>query len=340
MRNQIYLSLTAIALLATGCSSSGSTGTDNATAVSPSASGSTKTFKVALLTPSPVSDAGWSAMAYDGLMAIKQDMGADVKQEEASGEQNIKDAMRSYAQKGYNLVFGHGYEYNAPEIEVAKDFPNTVFVSSSGDKTAKNAGAFRFELEQGFYLAGVVAAKMDKTNVLAMIGGDNVPSIQSTFDAFKAGAVATKPGIQVKQIYTGDGTDSAKAKEATLTAIAQGADFVIHQANAAAEGVFEACKEKNVYAFGANADQNSNPSGIVLGSAVIVARPAFVSLAKEVQSGKYVGSVQKYGMKEGAINFVFNPKLLDRVPADVKNLEADTASKIKSGALKVPEATF
>ncbi|MEA2552626.1 MAG: basic rane protein, partial [Fimbriimonadaceae bacterium] len=44
-------------------------------------------FKVALLTPGPVSDAGWSAMAYDGLQQIKKDLGADVNNQEAKGTQ-------------------------------------------------------------------------------------------------------------------------------------------------------------------------------------------------------------------------------------------------------------
>ncbi len=279
-------------------------------------------------------------MAYEGLQAIKDQTGAEVSNEEAAGETKIKDAMRTYAQKGYNLIFGHGYEYNAPEVALAGDFPNAVFVSSSGDKTAKNAGAFRFELEQGFYLAGLMAGKMDKTGKVAVIGGDKVPSIQSTFDAFKAGVAAANPKIEVIQVYTGNGTDVAAAKAATQNAIGRGADFVIHQANAAAQGVFEACREKGVFAFGANADQNSNSSGIVMGSAVIVAKPAFLELAKEVQNGTYVGRVQKFGMKDGAIDFVLNPALQAKVPADIQKLLEDTKAKIKSGEVKVPEATF
>ena len=34
-------------------------------------------FKVALLTPGPVSDAGWNAAAYHGLELIKAKLGAD-----------------------------------------------------------------------------------------------------------------------------------------------------------------------------------------------------------------------------------------------------------------------
>jgi basic membrane lipoprotein Med (substrate-binding protein (PBP1-ABC) superfamily) len=328
-----------VLLFAAGCTGGSSGSTDNTAKPSPSSVAPQGTFKVALLTPGPVSDAGWSALAYDGLQAIKQDMRAEVNNEVASGTQ-IKDGLRSYAQQGYNLVFGHGYEYNDPSIDVAKDFPNTVFVSSSGGKTAKNVGAFRFYLEQGFYLAGAMAAEMSKSGKVAMIGGDNVPSIVSTFKGFEAGAKAVNPKIQVIQTFTGDGQDVAKAKSATLAAIGQGADFVIHQANAAAEGVFQACKEKNVYAFGANADQNDDPSGMVIASAVIVAKPAFLAVAKDVKSGAFKGGVLLKGMDIGAIDFILNPKLADKVPQKVKDDIARKMADIKSGKLVVPKDNF
>jgi len=297
------------------------------------------TLKVALLTPNAVSDAGWSAMAYDGLQAIKTDLTAEVNNQEAQGAQ-IRDAMRSYAQQGYHLIIGHGYEYNAPGVEVAKDFPNTVFVSSSGGEIAPNAGAIRFKLEEGFYLAGMVAGKMTKTGVVAMIGGPKVPSIESTFKAFKAGAEAARPGIRVIETFTGKNEDVAAAQQATIAAIDEKADFVIHQANQGAQGVFNACKERNVFAFGANFDQNSNPSGKVIASALIVAKPVFLSIAEAVKKGTFSGSVKEYGMSEGAIAFVWNPALKSQVTAETVAAVDDAVVKILSGDLIVPMDKF
>lgn len=330
----------AVAFSLIGCS--GGTGPSAESAEKPAETSSSRkpvegTLKVALLTPGPVSDSGWSAMAYDGLTAIKEEMGAEVNNQEAGGTQ-IKDAMRSYAQNGYHLVFGHGFEYNEPAIEVAKDFPDTAFVSSSGGMTATNVGAFRFYLEQGFYLAGMLAGKMTKTGVVAMVGGPDVPSIRSTFKAFKAGAEAARPDIKVEEVFTGEDKDIAKAKQATLSVIAKGADFVIHQANAAAQGVFDACKEKGVLAFGANLDQNDNPSGAVLASAIIVAKPAFVELARRVKDGTFKGEIALMGMDSGAIDFVINPKFA--IPADIAKLIGDTKAKILSGELVVPKDEF
>ncbi|RYG44458.1 BMP family ABC transporter substrate-binding protein, partial [bacterium] len=321
-----------------GCSSTPESNSGVAAPGAPKAGASD--FKVALITPGPVSDAGWSALAFDGLKGIETELGAQVENKVATGPQ-AKDDMRSYAQNGYKLVFGHGFEYNEPGVEVAKDFPETVFISSSGGKTAANAGAFRFYLEQGCYLAGMVAGKMSKTGKVGSVAVLDIPSINSTLAAFEAGAKAARPDIQiVKTVYFGGEGDIAGAKRATESVLAQGADFVIHQANAGAQGVFDACKEKGAWAFGTNSDQNDNPSGIVLGSATIIAKPAFLNLAKAVKEGTYKGAVTLAGMDQEAIDFVFNPKLSDKVPAEVTKLIDEAKGKIKSGELVVPKAEF
>ena len=304
---------------------------------SPEAKGSKGEFKVALLTPGPVNDAGWSAMAYQGLQKVKTELGATVDNQEATGPK-IKDAMRSYAQKGYSLVFGHGFEYNAPAVEVAKDFPNTVFVTSSGGGYAKNVGAIRFNLEQAFYLCGAYAALTSKTGTVGMVGGPDVPSIRSTFKAFRAGAVAAKPGTKVLETFTGKDNDVAAAKLAAEAQISQGADRLIHQANAAAQGVFDACKERNVYAFGANLDQNGNASGTILASAAIDAQPAFLQLAKKVKDGSFDGSVVLMTMEDGAIAFVPNPKL-NLFPEALAKVEG-MKNEILAGKIVVPKDKF
>jgi basic membrane protein A len=333
-----------ISILAAGC-----TGGKQEQTISTDSPGKAQgeEFKVALLTPGPVSDSGWSAMAYEGLQAIKNEMGAEVSNQEAKSTAEIRDALRSYAQKDYNLVFGHGFEYNAPALEIGKDFPKTFFVTSSGSNKPEdgseappNVAAFRFYLEQGFYLAGMLAAGMSKTGTVAMIGGPDVPSIRSTFKGFRAGAMAMNPKIKVIETFTGSGEDVAKAKQATLAAISEGADFVIHQANAAAQGVFDACKEKGVHAIGANLNQNDNPSGAVIASAIINAQPAFLALAKEVKAGTFKGGVLLRGMESGAIDFVINPAHQSMIPEALLRKLEETKADIKAGKLVVPKDDF
>lgn len=278
-------------------------------------------------------------MAYDGLVAIQKTMGATVDNQETKTTQ-IRDAMRSYAQKHYDLVFGHGFEYNQPAVDVAKDFPDTVFVTSSGGGTAKNVGAFRFYLEQGFYLCGMMGALMSKTGRIGSVAVGGIPSINSTLDAYEAGAKAANPHIVVKKVFFQNEGDVAAAKQGTEQLAAQGVDFVIHQANAAAQGVFDAAKEKGIYAFGANLNQNDNSSGAVIASAYIDAVPAFLDLAKQVKDRTFVGKIYLMGMDKGAIKFAVNPDLKSKVPADVQAKLDKAEGEIVSGKLVVPKAEF
>lgn len=324
------------AFVVLGCTGGQTAAKDGTT--EPTASKSEK-FKVALITPGPVSDAGWNAMAYEGLQSMAKALGAEVVASEAQGPK-IRDAMRTYAQDGYKLVIGHGYEYNEPGAEIAKLFPNTVFISSSGGLTAKNAGAFRFQLEDGFYMAGMFAAMQSKTGKLAMVGFSAIPSIASTFKAFEAGAKAANPKIVVRTIPIDLSADSIAVRQATLAVLNDGADFVIHQANNLAQTVFDACKEKGAFALGANANQNSNTSGAVVASAVIVANPAFLEVGKAVKAGTYEGGITTIGMAQKAIDFVIRPDVEAKLDPAVKERLAKVREEITSNPALVPKDKF
>ena len=89
-------------------------------------------FRVALLTPGPISDGGWNASAYDGLQLIKKELGAEVSNVQTGTPSEFAQGFRDYAQQGYDLVFGHGFEFQDPALQVGAEFPRTAFVVSSG----------------------------------------------------------------------------------------------------------------------------------------------------------------------------------------------------------------
>ena len=85
----------------------------------------TSAFRVALLTPGPVSDAGWNAAAYEGLELIKTRLGADTALVQTKSPADFEDAFRDFASRGFDLIFAHGFEYTDSAIQLAQSFPNT-----------------------------------------------------------------------------------------------------------------------------------------------------------------------------------------------------------------------
>lgn len=297
----------------------------------------TSSFKAALLSPGPVSDAGWNASAYEGLLRIQKELGAEISQVEVKTPAEFEEGFRDYASKGFNIVFGHGFEFQDAAAAVSPDFPNTVFITSSGTTIRDNVAPMVFEIEQATYLMGIIAARLSKTGKAGCVGGIEIPSVQSGFRAFEAGAKSVNPNFVVVSSFIGNWEDLGAAKEATLALIDQKADFILQNADAAGLGVFQAVKERTgVFAFGTNKNQNDIAPEVVLASAVLDIPQAFVTIAQQVKDGVFKAQIERMGMKDGVVSLVINPQLAHVLSAELMKEIEDTRQDILSNELVVP----
>ncbi len=301
-------------------------------------------FKVAMLLPGEVSDSGWNQLAYEGLMAIEKELGAKINKVVSKTPTDQEEHFRFYASKGYDLIFGHGYEFQEPAKQVAPDFPETIFINSSGGEIAENLAPINFRVEQPAYLMGIIAGMMTKTNKIGVLGGDRIPSIRSTFLAFEKGAKSVNPDIVVLDAYTGNWDDSSTGKTLSKALINTGADFLFPNADAAGLGAYKAADEarkdgKTVYTFGVNRDK-SDISDTVLANAVITP-DAFVQIAKIVKDGKFEKQRYTYNMlTENAITFNYNPIMKDKIPTEVLEKVEEVKAKILAAEFEVPQDDF
>lgn len=293
-------------------------------------------FRVALLTPGPVSDAGWNAAAFDGLQLIKSEMGAETALVQTKSPADFEDAFRDFASRGFNLIFAHGFEYSDQAIEVARHFPNTYFVVSSGSQSSPNVASISFDVDQATFVEGVLAGCISKTGVVGAVGGIELPSIRLFFDGFKKGFLSVRPDGRVLVSYTGNFDDVGAAKEAALAQISQGADLLIHNADAAGLGVFVAAKQAHIYAFGVFTNQNNIAPDVVLASAVTSTPRAFLKIAREVKDKQFHTGMLVYGMRDGMVSVVFNPKLEAQVPASALERTRKTEQELATGQLVIP----
>src|SRR3979411_541646 len=84
------------------------------------------TFRVALLTPGPISDQSWNGGAYKGLMRIRDSLGATVSHIQTKTPAEFEEQFRQYGAQGYDLVFGHAFEFQDAAQRVGPDFPRAL----------------------------------------------------------------------------------------------------------------------------------------------------------------------------------------------------------------------
>ncbi|MBI3792214.1 MAG: BMP family protein [Gemmatimonadetes bacterium] len=301
-----------------------------------SAGGNAGTLRVALLTPGPISDQAWNGGAYAGLMRIKDSLGAQVSHVQTKSPQEFDENFRQYGVQGYDLVFGHGFEFQEAAARASKEFPRTIYVTTSGHTVGANLAGMDFAFEEGAYLAGMVAGSLTKTGILACIGGTELPPVKASFKAFELGVHAVNPKAQVLTGYIGNWDDVSAGKEQALAYIARGADVVFQNADAAGLGIIQAAREKKVYAVGANADQNAIAPETIIGSVVIDVPHALLSVAREVQEKRFTARVISLGLKEDVVRWTVNPALASRVsPALTKSVDSVTAL-LRAGTMRLP----
>lgn len=318
---------TLLALAIVGCSSS-----------SERSKTTTNEFKVALVTTGPVSDQGWNAGAYRGLLTIRDSLGAHTSNVQTQTPAEIDENFRQYGAQGYSLVFGHGFEYQDPALRVASSFPKTVFVITSGTKAAPNVASIVFAFSDGAYIAGIVAAAASHSGVIGAIGGTQLPPVSSAFKAFEAGARSVNPSIKVLVAYVGNWEDASAAKEQSLAQIARGADVIFQNADAAGLGVFQAARQaKSVRVIGSNSDQNAVAPEVTLGSVVIDLPHAMMMIAHDVKNGSFKGHVYRMGDADGVVRWVVNPKLSSEISSQTMVRLDSAKSLIDAGKLTVPE---
>ena len=303
----------------------------------PEAPAPKKAFRVGLLTPGSVNDNGWNAIAYEGLQRIQKELGAEISHQETKTPAEFDEGFKSYGAKGFDLAFGHGFEFQDAALKAGKQYPKTVFITTSGSAVAPNVSSMRFELEQATYLLGIIAARESKSGKAGLVGGIKLPSIDSTFIAFKAGAKSVNPNFEVKEIYTGNFDDVGAAKVATLSLINAGCDFIFHQANEAGRGVFQACQERKVRCFGSNKNQNDMAPDVIVASAVLDVPGAFVYIAKLVHDHKFTPHVYNLGQNEGIVSLVWNDKLKPSLKPDTVAEVERVQKDIRSGKVNVPK---
>jgi basic membrane protein A len=292
-----------------------------------------ESLKVAMVLPGNISDKSWNQAGYEGLMRVKTELGFDVAYSEKVAQPDQAEAMADYARRGYNVVIGHGGEFQEAAFHVARKYPDTLFVINNGTRTAKNVALVSIDLPQVGYLVGYIAGRMTKTGKVGYICAQKLKQYVDLGLSYEKGFKAARPDGSAFTAWTNDWDDIAKGKEAALNQINQGADVIFPTMDNATIGSLQAVKEKGVYAIGMYYDAISDWPDIILNSAIVDWTQAMVELFAPVKQGKKLAG-KKYLFD---LNY---PKVLNigtyhpNVPEDVKTEVAGLIEKIKSGQIK------
>jgi basic membrane lipoprotein Med (substrate-binding protein (PBP1-ABC) superfamily) len=298
------------------------------------------TFRVALLTPGSISDQSWNGGAYQGLLRIRDSLGAKISHIQTKTPAEYEENFRQYGNQGYDLVFGHGFEFQDAAKAVGPSYPKTQYVVTSGNTASGNVSGMVFGFAEPSYLAGMIAGAMTHSNRIGVIGGTELPPVRESFQAFEAGAHNVNPKAKVITGYIGNWDDVSAGKEQALAQLASGVDVIFQNADAAGLGIFQAVREaSHAYVFGTNSNQNDLAPDVTLGSVAIDLPHAFLIVARAVHDHKFTPGIITLGMRDQVVNLVLNPRLASHIPPATRRAVDSTRALMLAGKFSVPSVS-
>ena len=294
-------------------------------------------IKVAMVLPGPIADQGYNQRAYEGLLMIEEELGAEVAFSESTAVADFDAVYRDFADRGFDLIIGHGFEFGEVALRIGPDYPDIHFVAGGNpDVSAENVAGVTGANWEPAWALGVLAALMSETGKIGAIGGFDFPTIVAQMENYRLGAESVRPDIETTIVYIGSFDDVAKGKEAALAQASAGADVIFHIADAAGVGIIQAAEDQGVYAIGYSIDQNPIAPDTVISTLLYDSAIQYLREAEKEQAGEWTGEVRLYGIGSGVTDIADFHGL---VPDDVAEKVYEVRSAIESGELEVPYIT-
>ena len=255
-------------------------------------------------------DKSFNDSAFRGLEWAEAEFGIEHTELEPGVAADREVNLRNLATLGYDMIIGVGFLFTDAISAVADEFPDTKFAIVDGFIPDKpNVVSLLFKEHEGSFLVGMIAGmktKEDGKDTIGFVGGMDIPLIHKFEAGYRAGVAYVFPECKILSAYAGDTptafADPVKGKELALSQYDNGAYVIYHASGLTGAGVFEAAKERKLYAIGVDSNQNYlghiDETGEDFGLTSML-KQVDVSVyltIKSVVDGTYKGGIEVFGL--------------------------------------------
>ena len=333
----------AAVLVAAACTSQGSSQPGSTPSSSSSAGTSAKITKIAIAVPAKVSDYGWNQQGVNGARAVANASGAQLTVISDIGYNNTQSLLSQLARQHAQFIIAHASGYDTAAKQVALQYHVPIMTYDVPNELVPGlVSTITTSAQQGGYLAGVLAARMTKTNTVGIVISASDTNWFEMSGGFTAGVRSVNPKVKVLFAEIGSAAydDSAGGKRVAQTLMAAGADVVFGMGDDASFGYLQAISNASVghkvwYIGDIGNITPIDTKHVLLSSELWSFTGVFTQALADINNGTYGRHGYNLDLANGGISLLQTPY----IPANVWSEIQSAQQKIISGQLKVPVAT-
>ena len=238
--------------------------------------------------------------------------------------------LSQFAEQGCNQIVTTTNLHSDAVDKVAPKYPNVLFEAYEGFKTYPNLRIHRLRLFEGYYLAGILAAKLSKTGQAGWVAGYAAPPFPSQANAMLLGARSVNPNFKLSIVFLNSWGDPPREKQAASSLLATGADFLANSMSSPT--TIQTAEAAGAYSLGRTRQCSFGPK-FCAASVVVNWKQVYDDFVSSAMNGTWSNKDTYWAsVGNGEVGL---GELSASTPADVKALLDQTAQQFKSGQLVI-----
>jgi len=246
-------------------------------------------LKIGLVTDvGQLNDKSFNQNSWEGAQDGATKVGGTAASAVSAVSADIARNIQSFVDQQYNIIVTVGFAAGNDTVKAAKANPSINFIgvdqsficiTETGDPDPTfacpgdpatllpNYQGIGWKEQQPGYLAGIVAASLSESGVIAAVGGTwSVPAVPNYIVGYANGAKSVNPDVEVIAQYVSPNPDTAaffdqpggKAFAQQMLATNRDIDVIFQVAGATGNGVLEAACEASIWGIGVDIDQHES----------------------------------------------------------------------------------
>jgi basic membrane protein A len=218
-----------------------------------------------------------------------------------------------------DVVFTTSFGYMDDTLKAGTKYPDKKFMHCSGFKQSSNVGTYFADLYQTYYLNGLMAGAMTKTDKIGYVAAFPIPELIRHIDAFALGIKATNPKakVHVKWIYGWEAP--VKAREAAEALIIEGCDtlaFTEDTPSVIEVGQEHTEKGRQIYTYSHYSPMYPYGKDSVVSGQLVDWGVMYVKILQDIYNGTWKNNdewwliAEKGAILGGSFENIINPKFV------------------------------
>lgn len=196
----------------------------------PGAGGPPAEIKLGAIMYGLASETTWDMNVVNSLETVGEKYDVEIGYSESVDMARIESVLRSMSEE-YTIIWPHSSSYEEFVKEVAPDYPDVYYLTEytedrGEDYYPQNVVCAAQDPKDGYFLAGVLAAKMSTTQKFGTIQAMDDPGDTLYTAAFRQGVHYVNPDAEVGRVIMGDYVKPVETRDAVKAYAAAGCDVV------------------------------------------------------------------------------------------------------------------